>query len=209
MDEIRRVWMKAESDGLEIILPYTPFFKVNHSIEVESESTMSGEVDLGYKVNLDTIDMEESHFPYFKSTPYRVDRVKYEPWYYKKVLEDWLKRGEIVHFTYYSDYKTINDYERMRITSFVPYEKNGNRNIYYTMSLKEYKKQEISSATMDIDSARIIKEYGSPYYFVGEGDTLQNIAEKLYGDSDKWDYLMNNNNLKNPLDLTIGQKLKI
>ena len=208
-DETRRVWIKNTRTGLELILPVTPFFKFKHSRSIDTQELMGcGEVETGSKNKLDEFYCDECHFPYFKSTSYRVDYVKYEPWYYVEVLTEWLKNGDVLHFMYYSQYKTINDYY-CKMTDFEHYEKSGNKNIYYTMSFKEWKEEKLYSATMDVDAERIIKEYGSPYYYVGEGDTLITIAKKIYGDSAKWDYLMNNNNLKNPLDLHVGQKLKL
>lgn len=209
-DETRRVWIKNIKTGLEMILPITPFFKFKHSVSVNTTDLMGcGEIENGRTIKLDTFECDECFFPYYKNGGItRVDYVKYEAWYYVEVFTEWFKSGDILHFTYYSQYKTINDYY-CKMTDFQHYEKSGNKNIYYTMAFIEWKEEKLYSATMDIDAERIIKEYGSPYYYVGDGDTLISIAQKLYGDSSKWDYLMNNNNLKNPLDLTIGQKLKI
>ena len=55
----------------------------------------------------------------------------------------------------------------------------------------------------------VAKSYGSSSYFVGEGDTLISIATKLFGDSSKWSYLQNINNLSNPLSLELGQEIKL
>jgi len=60
-----------------------------------------------------------------------------------------------------------------------------------------------------VNNDAIIASYGSDTYFVAEGDTLITIAAKIFGDSTKWAYLMNLNQLQNPIDLTVGQALKI
>nr|WP_241392885.1 LysM peptidoglycan-binding domain-containing protein [Clostridium saccharobutylicum] len=46
-------------------------------------------------------------------------------------------------------------------------------------------------------------------YTVKDGDTLVNIAKKVYGDSSKYTNLISKNNLENVNDISVGQVLKI
>lgn len=55
-----------------------------------------------------------------------------------------------------------------------------------------------------------VKSYNYEMYTVKEGDTLQNIAYKYYGDSGYWHYIMEMNDIVNPFEeVVIGKLLKI
>ena len=62
---------------------------------------------------------------------------------------------------------------------------------------------------LDTASQKAIKNYGSSTYTVKEGDNLINIAKRIYGDSSKWEILMNKNGLSNPLAIKVGMNLYI
>jgi len=47
------------------------------------------------------------------------------------------------------------------------------------------------------------------YYEIAKGESLQMIAEKMYGDKSQYIKIMKDNNIKNPDQIEVGQKLKI
>lgn len=58
-------------------------------------------------------------------------------------------------------------------------------------------------------SLNILLIGNSKYYTVKEGDTLKSIAEKVYGDSNKWETIYKFNQLASIDEITVGQILKI
>jgi len=206
VSDIRRVWIKSSTEKLEMILPVTPFITYKESMTINTQDLFGfGEIDSGASVKLDTWSCE-SFFPdYDNDYEFDVSRVKYSSDYYVEVFSRWMKEQQILEFQYYTDSKRINDYY-CKITGFSHGEKNGSKNIYYTLDFKEYKELRLIDGQV-VNSTATALSYGSDTYYVGEGDTLVTIAAKLYGDSSKWTYLMNRNSLKNPLDLTVGQAL--
>lgn len=208
MADVRRVWIKSLVTKLEIVLPITPFITFKESVSSTSQDLFGfGEYDGGGTPKLDTWSCE-SFFPDLDNEyDFDKSRVKYSSGYYVEVFSTWLKEQHTLEFQYYTDSKTINKYY-CKLTEFSHGEKNGNRNVYYTLGFKEYKELTIKD-NMVVNSDYVAQSYGASVYYVGAGDTLVSIAAKLYGDSSKWAYLMTKNGLVNPLDITLGQKLLI
>jgi len=60
----------------------------------------------------------------------------------------------------------------------------------------------------DIEISQEIKEtLGTNEYVVKKGDSLWKIAEVKYNDGYKWNQIAKENNLKNPSNIEVGQKL--
>lgn len=208
MNDLRKVWIKSLSEGLEMILPVTPFITFKESMSVSTEELLGfGEIDTGSSIKLDSWTCERFFPDYDNNYDFDVSGVKYSSDYYVEVFSRWMKQQQILEFEYYSAKKIINHYF-CKITGFSHGEKYGNKDIYYTLDFKEYKELKLNNSYI-VDSNAIAESYGSDTYFVGEGETLITIAAKIYGDSSKWSYLMNNNNLNNPLDIKVGQALKL
>ena len=95
------------------------------------------------------------------------------------------------------------------ITGFECGEEDGSKDIKYKLDLREYKRLEISSYNYYVYNAvPTVLNIGASYT-VQEGDTILIIATKMYGDSTKYIDIMKNNDITNPLDLKVGQVLKI
>ncbi|NFN14595.1 LysM peptidoglycan-binding domain-containing protein [Clostridium botulinum] len=208
MDGRRAVWIKSLNENVGIQLPITPLITFKESMATSSQDLLGfGEIENGSTTKLDTWTCE-SFFPDINNDyDFLISKTKYDTSYYVEVFRRWMKEQHTLEFEYYSDAKTINKYN-CKIVGFSHGEKNGNKNVYYTLDFREYKELKVYQQSI-VNSEYIANSYGSPYYYVGEGDTLINIAAKLYGDSSKWDYLLRINGLKNPLDITLGQQLKI
>ena len=66
------------------------------------------------------------------------------------------------------------------------------------------------------ESQKVVAEPSKPkptpkeiIHVVKRGESLQRIAKKYYGNSDEYQRIMKDNNIKNANSITIGQKLKI
>ena len=103
-------------------------------------------------------------------------------------------------------------------------EQDGTRDIYFEISLKEYRE-----VTVEKVSSEFIKKYKkkkkkkkkkgkrgkksakAKNYKVKKGDTLYKIAKKHYGDGSKWKNIYNANKKKisNPNKLKVGITIKL
>lgn len=210
MSEIRKVWIKSLSENLELILPVTPFINFKESMNINSQDLFGfGEIDNGSTQKLDTWSCE-SFFPDINNNyEFDLSEIKYGSEYYVSVFSRWMKSSQILLFDYYSPTKVLNSYY-CKIVGFSHGEKNGNKDVHYTLDFREYKQLKIGSQYVQYASTQdIISKYGNDTYMVAEGDTLITIASKIYGDSTKWSYLMYKNSLQNPLNIEVGQTLKL
>lgn len=209
MSDLRKVWIYSTQEGLNMILPVTPFVKIKQSMNTSSQDLFGyGEVPSGSSSKLDTWSCE-SFFPHQdNSYEFDVSSVKYNATYYEEVFSRWMKEKQILQFQYYSPTEKIYDYY-CKIIGFSHGEQDGSKDIYYTLDFQEHKAMNLTGQYTVVDNDAIIASYGSDTYIVGEDDTLVTIAQKIFGDSTKWSYLMQQNNLNNPLDIKVGQELKI
>ncbi len=110
----------------------------------------------------------------------------------------------------------------MTIEEFTHAEQDGTGDIYYTISLKEYripnatpvKKQEskTSKTITKLNTAREVKKVASTTYTVKTGDSLSLIAKRLTGNANNWRAIYNQNRSMiggNPNSIKPGQKLVI
>lgn len=110
----------------------------------------------------------------------------------------------------------------MTIEQFDYSEKDATGDIYYTISLKEYRmpkltrkkaKSVVSKTTKKVtkkeSTKRVSKNVKTTQYTVKAGDTLSSIAKKLTGDAGNYIAIANQNNIKNPNRIKVGQKLVI
>lgn len=208
MSDLRRLALTSLSENKEILFPITPFVTYKESMTISSQDLfVFGEIDSGTTSKLD-VWSAESFFPDINNNyDFDLSKAKYHPNFYIIALSRWMKEQQVLRFQYYSDALILNDYY-CKITGFTHGEKNGSKNVYYTLDFREYKELKVDSTNI-VDNTSSIQRYGSDTYYVGEGDTLVTIAAKIYGDSTKWSYLMSKNNLKNPMDITLGQGLKL
>ena len=92
---------------------------------------------------------------------------------------------------------------QMTIESFSHREQDGSGDIYYTMSLKEYRRPEpvkgktkVSKTTKKVSkpvTKRATKKVTSTTYVVKKGDSLSKIAQRLTGKASNWQAIYNQN----------------
>ena len=110
----------------------------------------------------------------------------------------------------------------MTIEEFTYSEKDGTGDIYYTLSLKEYripkvpaKKKAVNKKSTKVDKPttnRSSKAVKSTTYTVKSGDSLSRIAQRLTGSANNWRAIYNQNKSVvggNPNLIFPGQKLVI
>lgn len=98
------------------------------------------------------------------------------------------------------------------IEDFTYGERDGTGDVYFTLSLKEYRfigVQTVTEVAVQGGSTktRPIDKTAPKTYVVRSGDTLWSIAKREYGDGSKASQLAQKNGIKNPNNIPIGKKL--
>lgn len=102
--------------------------------------------------------------------------------------------------------KSDNDALLLKI---IELQKNNNETMSATLTLgknKETIKKNSPSAGGKLTASGIP---GMSYYVIEKGETLQLVAEKVYGNKAKYIKIMSDNNISNADQVVVGQKLKI
>lgn len=207
-DERRYFKVLGKADNYQLVFPITPFPKFSASVDTITQKVYGiGEVDLGHNKNLIKCSVE-GIFPHPNNGYTFTLDDPHVPNFYVKQLQTWMDNQNDLMIEYYTKSERINALN-CRIQSFECGEEDGTKNVQYSITFKEYKTIKLNNSSAIVDGMSVAKSYGSSSYFVGEGDTLISIATKLFGDSSKWSYLQNINNLSNPLSLELGQEIKL
>lgn len=206
-DEKRYLKIKGLADNVTLIFPITPFIKFNYGVETETVNVFgNGEMDTGFARKLARATMD-GLFPH-PDNNYNFLLDNHAPRYFINWIYKWMNEQSNLYLTYCTRNNNIS-HLNCRIQEFNVGEEDGTKNVSFSLSLKEYKENKVQASQYVMDAREISKSYGSNIYYAEEGDTLITIATKLFGDSSKWSYLMNFNDLKNPLDISAGQAIKI
>ncbi|AGX43277.1 LysM peptidoglycan-binding domain-containing protein [Clostridium saccharobutylicum] len=204
----RRKLCLVEENVFQIVFRVTPTLDWNESLSTTSQDLYGyGEVDTGETAKLTTVTLE-GFFPNL-GNGYDFLIEHNTPEFYMNKIEEWMFDFKVLLLKYKTD-STLMRSMYCKITDFIHKEK-PNRDMAFTLKLRQHLDLETSlteSSENDLSSSAI-KSYGSSVYYVGDDDTLISIAIKLYGDSTMWSYLMQKNNLENPLSITPGQALNI
>ncbi|OAV39803.1 LysM peptidoglycan-binding domain-containing protein [Clostridium saccharobutylicum] len=204
----RRKLCLVEENVFQIVFRVTPTLDWNESLSTTSQDLYGyGEVDTGETAKLTTVTLEG--FFRLEPLPILKEYLVFTPEFYMNKIEEWMFDFKVLLLKYKTD-STLMRSMYCKITDFIHKEK-PNRDMAFTLKLRQHLDLETSlteSSENDLSSSAI-KSYGSSVYYVGDDDTLISIAIKLYGDSTMWSYLMQKNNLENPLSITPGQALNI
>jgi hypothetical protein len=94
-------------------------------------------------------------------------------------------------------------YYNCQIKNFEFGRKDAIGNVFYQIEFQEYVEY------TNFDNGVGNTDYNSDYYYPEQGETILQICKKLYGDSNKYIYFMNLNNMKNPTEIVAGQAYKV
>ena len=193
-------WLK-HTDSDKFKLPVTPSsFEVSvaHKNTVVNVITL-GEINLLGKTGLQSISLS----CFFPAQDYNFSKADREdPEWYVSKLAKWRNSNTLIRFI-------ITDVINIQCTieSLSWGMKDGTKDIYYSLTLKEYRS--ISA------KKRSVKKIKATTHKVKKGDTLSKIAKKYYGNSGKTYrtkiYNANKKIIKNKTNLSKikGKKLKI
>lgn len=98
------------------------------------------------------------------------------------------------------------------IESFEYKEQDGTGNIFFTLELKEYKIIDLESfidKSITYQSKRETPSQQSKTYTVRKGDYPYLIAQKMYGDGNRYKEILSKNNIKNFNTVKVGTVLEI
>lgn len=193
-------WLK-HTDSDKFKLPVTPSsFEVSvaHKNTVVNIITL-GEINLLGKTGLKSISLS----CFFPAQDYNFSKADREdPEWYVSKLEKWRNSNTLIRFI-------ITDVINIQCTieSFSWGMQDGTKDIYYSLTLKEYRSVSAKK--------RSVKKIKATTHKVKKGDTLSKIAKKYYGNSGKTYrtkiYNANKKIIKNKTNLSKikGKKLKI
>lgn len=196
-----------------LMFPVTPFIDYETKMKTESQNLFGfGEIGTGASTQLMTWTAK-SFFPSSDND-----------WYdflvcpsdgtvlYINQIKEWMNNQEVLRFYYYDNecknYIDVNDKQYLcQITSFKYGEEDGSKDVKYEIAFREYKELYINQESISMRNEPTY--FNGTSYTVKDGDTIIIIAQKCYGNSDKWKDIMKNNGLSNPLAIKTGQVLKI
>ena len=191
--------------GQEITLPVTPSgFTVPNGQDIQTVNIHEiGDVRIAGKPTLSSISIEG----FFPSKPYPFAHYYAEPYSLVRVFLAWRDSGEVVRFLIPGT--TVN--LPVLIESIDYGEQDGSGDVYYTLSLSEYRYVSAPTVKTSLSASRAVDEAPktAQSYTVQKGDTLASIARKFYGDSSMAYKLATANGIKNPNVIKVGQTLEI
>ena len=204
-------WLQKDNDS-KFQLPVKPS---EYTINVSHKNTVvnviqKGDINLIGKTGLRDLSLS-SFFP-ARDYNFSNNSGRKEPLAYVEKIEEWRNSGEPIRVI-------VTGILNMECTieSFNYGEKDATGDIYYTISLKEYKKIKTKQATVSLvkgattTSTRTTKEPSGGTYTVKKGDSLWKIAKQFYGNGAEYTkiYNANKDKIKNPNLIYVGQVLTI
>lgn len=200
-------WLKySDTDRLQLPVPPSSFEIIRSNMNKTTNIQDFGEFNMLGKENLAVLSIssffpkENYYFCQYDDFPSPYDCVK--------KIEGWRKSGNPVKLTI-----TATDIDLpVSIESFKYGEKEGTGDVYFTLELKEYKYITLAAkqtGTQAGSQARPVTKETPKKYTVKSGDSLWQIAQKLYGDGSKYPALAAKNGIKSPYLIYPGQVLLV
>ncbi len=208
------IWFKTLDNKTAFMLPRNPAeYTIGYEMDHKTETVHSlGEVLLPGKRKLRTIGFESYY-------PKGGDEIGLKPALRVKDFMD-LVRGwqrdsvpiRVIAITMGASFNCV-----MMIERFQPRMRKGPEDVWYALDLIEWK--DLAPEKLPAKGAgdeKPAKETGggggkANTYIVKKGDTLQKIAQKVYGDSSRWREIQKKNGLSryDYYHLKVGQVLKV
>lgn len=206
---LRKIYFKDETNKIELLLPITPTsFEMTHGLKVETINIHTlGDVNVAGYTTLANISIE-GIFPaqkYSFSFEPTVDiTTNYD---YVEYFKKWIANKQVLRFIVTDTNINI----KVIIEEIKDGEKDGTNDIYYTLSIREYR--QVQSTKMQSNKTNASRSASTQTttssYVVKKGDTLSTVCRKFYGDSSLYTKLAKYNGIKNPSLISIGKTLKL
>ncbi|WP_131043071.1 LysM peptidoglycan-binding domain-containing protein [Clostridioides difficile] len=197
------IWLRQANNTFRFpVIP--PSFEINGSATINTSNILSvGDIAVFGGLGLKTIELssffpnQEYSFCNYNGFPKPYDCVN--------LIESWMREGYILRFIIT---ETNINFECI-IADFNYREQDYSRDVYFTLSLKEYRRIQISKVSINNDE-KLSSEKNVPLtkgfdtkqktHKVAEEDTLSKIAKKYYGNGDLWEkiYKANEDKIKDP-----------
>lgn len=130
----------------------------------------------------------DSNYPFVRSVDLK------DPYeYYCDTLYKWKNNETPLVFMF----KTWGNYYNCQIKDFKFGRKDAVGNVYYEIQFQEYKKIDLSTGENGATN------FSSNIYYPKQGETILDMAKKIYGSSEYYKTIMTLNNLNNP-DIKAG-----
>ena len=204
---MRKFIFKDTEKNVELVLPVTPpSFQVSHGINIETINMHTlGDVILPGYGTLPTIQLD-CVLP-SKKYQFNQPKAKVDPYGYIKKLKAWCDNHTILRFVVSNTSINI----QVIITDITYGEKDGTRDVYASINLREYRKISVVQTNKTGNKSRNEKKStaGTEIYVIKRGDTLSAICRKYYGDASLYPKLATYNGIKNEDIIYAGDTLKI
>lgn len=203
------IWLSMDNDRLRLpVLPPSFEIEVGNNNTVVNISEI-GDINLIGKSGLKSITIA-SFFP--SKNYYFVEYTNF-PKPYKAIekLEKWRKSGKPIRLII----TTTDINVLMAIESLSYGERDGTGDVYYSLSLREYKTvktKKVAQVKIPEPKRPVPPKPKQRTYVVKRGDNLWNIAKKHYGNGNQWRKIYNKNKKvigSNPNLIYPGQKYVI
>lgn len=197
------IWLRQANNTFRFpVIP--PSFEINGNATINTSNILGiGDIAVFGGLGLKTIELssffpnQEYSFCNYNGFPKPYDCIN--------LIESWMREGYILRFIIT---ETNINFECI-IADFNYREQDYSRDVYFTLSLKEYRRIQISKVSINNDE-KLSSEKNVPLtkgfdtkqktHKVVEGDTLFKIAKKYYGNGDSWEkiYKANEDKIKDP-----------
>ncbi|MBY2477409.1 LysM peptidoglycan-binding domain-containing protein [Clostridioides difficile] len=196
------IWLRQADNAFRFpILP--PSFEINGNATINTSNILGvGDIAVFGGLGLKTIELssffpnQEYSFCNYNGFPKPYDCVN--------LIQGWMKEGFILRFIIT---ETNVNFECI-IADFNYKEQDCSRDVYFNLSLKEYRRIKISkvnakdddlSSSIDLPITKGFETKQKTHKVI-EGDTLFKIAKKYYGNGDLWQkiYEANKDKIKSP-----------
>lgn len=197
------IWLRQANNTFRFpVIPSS--FEINGSATINTSNILSvGDIAVFGGLGLKNIELssffpnQEYSFCNYNGFPKPYDCVN--------LIESWMREGYILRFIIT---ETNINFECI-IADFNYREQDYSRDVYFTLSLKEYRRIQISKVNINNDE-KLSSEKNIPLtkgfdtkqktHKVVEGDTLFKIVKKYYGNGDLWQkiYKANEDKIKDP-----------
>jgi LysM repeat protein len=202
-------WLSQGNEKIRLPVPPNEFEiktgNLNSTVTVES----LGEVSFLGKSMLATISVNS----FWPSKEYSFCQYKgfIKPYAAVKTFEKWRLSDKPIRLLITG----TNVNTLFSIDGFSNSERDGSKDVYFSLDLKEYRVIKVAKEPGKTPSkpkpapTRTVPPKNQKTYTVKKGDTLCVIAKRFYGSSSKYTILVKKNNIKNPNRIYPGQVLKL